>query len=255
MSSSPLKPLLGSAPAHAPLRVSVLEALREAILEGQFAPGEPLVESHLAGQLGVSRTPVREALRALEREGVITALPGRRLIVAKPSEQEIHHLYDIRMALEGLAVRSAASRVTPADAIELRAMVAEMRDALARRQIDRLGAAGRRFHDALVRLSRNEILVAMLQGVAARTHYLRQLGLRDPVLAAETTEDHAELCEAVIAGDSARAERVSQRHIERGRQSLLRQLRGTARPASEMGEPPPGEVGDGGLAERPSGAS
>lgn len=227
MSSTSLRPLAGTAPAHAPLRISVMEAIREAIFEGRIAPGEPLVESHLAGQLGVSRTPVREVLRALEREGLIIALPGRRLVVAKPAEPEIRHIYDIRIALEGLAVRTAAGRVTAADAADLRAMVADMRGALAASAVGRLEVAGRRFHEALVRLSGNEILESMLKSVAARTHYLRRLGLAaDPSVARRTMEEHAELCEAVIAGDGVRAAAVIERHIEFGRQSVLRELRG-----------------------------
>lgn len=228
-------------------------ALREAILDGRFAPGEPLVESHLAAQLGVSRTPVREALRALEREGIIQALPGRRLIVTKPTEREIEQLYDIRIALEGLAVRGAAARATPADRAEIRATVVEMRAALARREMDRLEAAGRRFHEALVRLSGNEMLVAMLDGLATRTHYLRRLGLRDPLLAAETMEDHAELCEAVLAGDGARAEAVSRRHIERARESLLRQSRSAAA-AAPGSDGVPGAGRPGSRRARPGGA-
>lgn len=231
MASARLEPLAGTAPAHAPLRISVMGAIREAILDGRIAPGEPLIESHLAGQLGVSRTPVREVLRALEREGLITALPGRRLIVAKPTEREIQQIYDIRQALESLAVRRAAGRATAADAIELRAMVADMRDALAASDVSRLELAGRQFHEALLRLSDNEILESMLRSVAARTQYLRRLGLAsDAAVAARTTEEHAALCEAVIAGDGVRAAALIEQHIEFGRQTVLRELGGEATP-------------------------
>ncbi|HEX7124943.1 MAG TPA: GntR family transcriptional regulator [Thermodesulfobacteriota bacterium] len=231
MASTRLEPLAGTAPAYAPLRISVMEAIREAILDGRIAPGEPLIESHLAEQLGVSRTPVREGLRALEREGLITALPGRRLIVAKPTEREIQHLYDIRLALESLAVRRAAGRVVAADAAALRAMVADMREALAASDVARLELAGRRFHEGLLRLSGNEILESMLGSVAARTHYLRRLGLASgEAVAARTTDEHAALCEAVIAGDAEEAEALIERHIEFGRETALRELGGEATP-------------------------
>src|SRR4051812_42245246 len=99
--------------AHRPRRDVVTAELRRLILAGVLKPGERLVEDRLAERLGVSRTPVREAIRVLAREGFVEVTPGRGAAVANPPREEAEELFDVRMALEGLTARLAARKVTP----------------------------------------------------------------------------------------------------------------------------------------------
>ena len=131
---------------HLPLRDQVLAALRTAIIDGDYLPGERLTEDRLAEDFGVSRNPVREALRVAEAEGFVVILPRRGAVVASPSSGTIADMFAVRERLETLAARLAAERATAADVASLRALLDQGREATQRQDLARVAELNSTLH-------------------------------------------------------------------------------------------------------------
>jgi DNA-binding GntR family transcriptional regulator len=196
------------------LRERVFERLRDDILSARLGPGTELQEVALATSLGVSRGPLREALGRLAAEGLVTITPRRGAVVTKLTRREFIEAYQVREALESLAVRLAVPRLTDAD----RALLRELHDQMVAdaRQGDVGGffEANRRFHEILVRASGNDRLRRMhtqlidqMGRLMSKSHELRG-GLDQSVA------EHGAILEAVDAGDAERAARLLEEHIE-----------------------------------------
>ena len=135
--------------AYRPLREVVSEALRQAIKDGVLKPGERLMEIQLAEELGVSRTPIREAIRKLELEGFVVMVPRRGTYVADISLKDIAQVFEIRSALEELAAGLAAERITPDELEYLERILVEINEYIDNDQFDKIVDADIRFHDVL----------------------------------------------------------------------------------------------------------
>src|SRR5690349_11404148 len=140
---------------HLPLRDQVLMALRRAIINGRYAPGERLTEDRLAEDFGVSRNPVREALRVAETEGFVVVLPRRGAVVASPSSTAIADIFAIRERLEPLAAKLAAERATPQDIAGLRSLLEQAREATEREDLVRVAELNSDLHLEILKLSGN----------------------------------------------------------------------------------------------------
>ena len=147
---------------YKPLRDVVSEALRQAIKEGILKPGERLMEIQLADELGVSRTPIREAIRKLELEGFVVMIPRRGTYVADISLKDVVQVFEIRSALEELAAGLAAERITPDELEELERILVEINEYIDRDEFDKIVDTDIRFHGVLYRASRNNRLVDIL---------------------------------------------------------------------------------------------
>jgi DNA-binding GntR family transcriptional regulator len=197
---------------------AVYEALRKRIVEGEFAPGQRLRSDALATSLKVSRTPVREALRKLEAEGLVGLSPRGGLIVQTLSEEDLNEIFLIREALEGLAARLAAENATPNEMAELHILIEDMESSAGRGELNLLRALTGEFHRHIAQASHNKRLAQSLKALQDRVRQvqLSTLFLDDRPTAA--IEEHRSLVRAIEARDGDRAESLARSHR---RQTLI----------------------------------
>jgi DNA-binding GntR family transcriptional regulator len=207
------------------LRDQVYQELRRAILHGPIAPGTVLVQEELAEQLGISRTPVRDALDRLASEGLVTRSAGGRVQVATLSLEELGDKYAVRCVLEGLALRRAAQNM-PADALaHLGQLVEEMRQAVADHDPQAVTAVGSAFHDTIIDACGNHYLRQLLINLNDSIRRYRHIAVDLPGRAAETLREHEEIYDALIRGDVETADRCMQAHIAHSQQQLEAAIR------------------------------
>jgi DNA-binding GntR family transcriptional regulator len=220
----------GAAPAPAPLAPLarstttsdlVVEAIRSAVLAGRLRPGETLVERRLAEQLGVSKTPVREALIALSATGLVTVGPNRGTTVREVDARDVRQAYEVRALLEPWAVARTVRQAGAAAAQAARAALTEAGTHLSAKDHVPLSLANRRFHRALYAECGNPLVVAQLDALQELAA-LGAVAMLWPRRATWRTEhaEHAEILDAVAAGAADRAERLTRRHIRQSVQRL-----------------------------------
>jgi DNA-binding GntR family transcriptional regulator len=201
----------GDGARHSPLGQRVVDALRKAIFSGTYKPGERLVEDRLASDMGVSRVPVREALRILAAEGLVKIAPRRGASVAALSSVAARDMIEVRATLEGLNARLAARRHSPAMVAALESVLEIGSRATAKRDAQSLNVLNARFHDLLANAGGNAVLAEIMRTLRTRTtsFFAAMSGKR----AKETWVEHAAIVRAVIAGDEALAELLATRHV------------------------------------------
>ena len=199
--------------APAPIRSRVLDNLRQAILEHKLAPGRRLIERELVELTGVSRTSIREALRELAAEGLVTTIPNKGTVVATVTAEEARQLYQVRSALEGLAGRLFVENATNA---QRRALVNALRavERAAPKGSAAMLAAKDKFYDVLFEGGGNEALRSMAGALHARVNLLRSMSLSVPGRSAESLAELAEIVAAVQAGDADAAAKACSHHVE-----------------------------------------
>ena len=209
------------------LRHEVLQAIQEAIWSGDLRPGEPLVETELAERIGVSRGPVREAIRELEKQGLVVNVPNRGSFVTQWTVQDVAEVYGVRRVLEGLAARTGARRLTPEGLEQLEEIVGQMRLAAQAGELLRLVDLEMAFHQALAHSSGNRRLVQMLADIypqvkmfiaAAEVRY-RMFDNLDAI-----AETHVPVLEALRAGDPDAAERCAEGHVHQACERLVERM-------------------------------
>ncbi|MCL5952413.1 MAG: GntR family transcriptional regulator [Chloroflexi bacterium] len=208
---------------HPPLRQVVYERLKQAIIEGQFGPGEHLVETKIAKQLGVSRVPVREAIRRLEQEQLVTT-SGKGMVVSSLTRASIQEVYTVRAVLEALVCRLAAQRLTQADADCLRQVLERSRLAIERQDLRTLTACDVEFHDVLAAVSGNATLLKLLAELRDSVSRFRHASIALPNRPQEVLRDHTAIADAVMAGDADRAQKLVHDHILEAARRLLDSL-------------------------------
>lgn len=192
----------------------VRDGLREDILAGELAPGSTLSEGALAESFGVSRGPIREALGRLASDGLITITPRRRAIVTELTADEFVDAYQLREALETLAIRLAVPRLERDDLARLRELHREMAEHVERDEVNAFFNANGEFHDLFVTASGNAKLQEMYRLLMDQTgrYQARSLALRGSI--GRSIAEHEAILEAVEAGDAERAVRLMADHIE-----------------------------------------
>lgn len=208
--------------AYKPLREVVSEALRQAIKDGILRPGERIMEIQLADELGVSRTPIREAIRKLEQEGFVVMVPRRGTYVADISLKDIAQVFEIRSALEELAAGLAAERITPDELEYLERILVEINDFIEKGEFDKIVDADIRFHDVLYHASRNTRLVDILHNLREQMLRFRSVSMHYPGRLAETWEEHRQMVENIAEHNSAMARKVAKKHMENSEKTLLK---------------------------------
>jgi DNA-binding GntR family transcriptional regulator len=193
----------------------VYARLRNAILLGVLPPGERLVEEQLAARLGVSRAPVRDALRALELDGLIMGVGRRGKVVSTLSTDDAWEVYSLRSTLEAMGMRLAIEHGTDELYAELEELVTEMRRAVAAADLARLSALDVRFHEAVCRASGHRRLLGAWRGMSNQIRLLSQQVI-DTQYAdlADVPERHARLIRSLRTGDPATAETDIRDHID-----------------------------------------
>jgi DNA-binding GntR family transcriptional regulator len=204
-----------------PLREDVHALLRQRIVEGTLLPGSRLQDLQLAAELGVSRTPVREALLRLVREGLVTSDPNRGFFVAPLSREEVLEIYPIVWVLECLALNSSGPP-TPSQIQALRQINAEMAaapaDALRRQELDT------RWHQTLVEPSGNQHLLDLLAGLKQLVRRYESVYMQDSSLVRGSIRDHTDILEALAQKRTKLAGRLLERHWRAGMESVLKRL-------------------------------
>lgn len=171
-----------------PLRDVVFNTLRQAILRGELQPGERLLEIHLADKLGVSRTPIREAIRKLELEGLVLMIPRKGAVVAEITEKSLRDVLEVRRALEELAMKLACEKILDEEIEELKVAAKEFEDALKTGDVTVYAEADVKFHDIIYRTTDNQRLIQLLYNLREqmyryRVEYLKRDDSHDTLLA------------------------------------------------------------------------
>lgn len=200
--------------------------LLEDIARGDLAPGARLRETELAERLGISRTPVREAIRQLEADGLVAHIPRQGATIRQLDYPEVMELYEMRTVLEGTAARLAARAASELELDELEALNAELSRASGRAAY----VLNRQFHMTLLDAAKNRYLIKSVQSLQKTLLIIGQSTLMDATRAADAVAEHARVLQALRARDGAQAEALMRDHIEQAHRARLRALRHRDRP-------------------------
>ncbi|TDD69832.1 GntR family transcriptional regulator [Jiangella aurantiaca] len=202
----------------------VRDTLRRAILDGQLAPGQPLVERELATRLGVSKTPVREALKLLHASGLVRISSYEAVTVRSVDAATVREVYQARLVLEPAAVRLAVGARGAVEHAAARAALKEAEEAMSRGDIAAMGLANRTFHRELYLASGNSFLNGFLDQVQDLSALVATAGWRHEPTYKEEAGQHADILAGYEAGDADRAEQLLRDHIERSFASVERAI-------------------------------
>ncbi|MBN9000409.1 MAG: GntR family transcriptional regulator [Rhizobiales bacterium] len=200
--------------------------LADEIVRGTFAPGEPLDEIGLATRYGVSRTPVREALRQLAASGLVEIRPHRGAIVTRPSETRLLEMFVVMAELEGLCAGLAAEAMSILERRDLDRLHGQLGELVATGDPTRYALANERFHGAIYAGSHNAYLAEMTLATRARLAPFRRAQFRQSGRLAESFEEHARIVRAILAGDRAGATREMRDHIGTVKEAFDRYIEG-----------------------------
>lgn len=203
---------------------TVYEALRRAIVEREFDPGEPLTEHDLCRRFGTSRTPVREALAKLERDRLVQVVPKKGAFVRTVSHDEIRELYQVREALEALAVRLAAPRLDREELTGFEARFRELKSRGAKIKYTEVRALGEEFHGYLIKQSGNGKLMEVLEQIREQIRAVWTMSILAPRRVQGLIHEHLAMIEALKRGAARRAERLMAAHVRRVRETIFRLL-------------------------------
>ena len=198
---------------YLPLRDVVFKTLREAILKGDLAPGERLMEIKLANQLGVSRTPIREAIRKLELEGLVVMVPRKGAEVAKITEKDLRDVLEVRASLEELAISLACERITDEKIAELKEALEQFRTVIKGKDVTKIAQMDVALHDVIFEATQNARLVQMVNNLREQMYRYRLEYLKDFSTHSRLDEEHVKIFEAVSARDIERATALIREHI------------------------------------------
>lgn len=213
--------------------VEAYHTIRRSIIDGVLKPGERLVEERLARHLGVSRTPIREALAMLEVEGLVKSIPKKGTIVRTFSRKEIKDIYDLRIVLEGYAARQATEYITEQELHHMRVLYEEMESCIRRpwhspeeraKRVRYLTSKNNEFHGLITKASRNSRLKAVLTQIVELPLIFRAFFWYSQEQLVRSNHHHLEIIKALEERDAERAERIMERHIGVARDLLLNEF-------------------------------
>lgn len=199
---------------YLPLRDVVFNTLRQAILRGELKPGERLMEIQLANKLGVSRTPIREAIRKLELEGLVLMIPRRGAEVAEITEKSLRDVLEVRGALEELAVKLACQKITDEQILELRAAEKEFEMALSSGDVTVYAEADVNFHDIIYRATDNQRLIQLLFNLREQMYRYRVEYLKREESHGTLLIEHKKIIEAIASRDMEASVDAVCQHID-----------------------------------------
>jgi len=202
----------------------VFDSLKQAIIRGNMSPGEWLVESHIADTLGISRTPVREAIHKLEREGLIERQPRGGFTVLGLTRDDIEETFGIRAILEGYAARLAAIKHQEKELALLERKIEEFEKCMQKKQLDNLTRINTEFHELLYALSKSPKLVHMINGLTDQIYRFRQIILKETRMAKISNDDHKQMLGFIRKRDADGVEALVRAHIIRGQEMVLEEF-------------------------------
>lgn len=199
---------------YLPLRDVVFNTLREAILRGELKPGERLMEIQLANKLGVSRTPIREAIRKLELEGLVLMIPRKGAEVAQITEKSLRDVLEVRRALENLAVQLACLRMSPQTLADLKAAARAFEEILGGEDVTAVAEADVAFHDVIYMATDNQRLISLLNNLREQMYRYRVEYLKKKECHKQLLWEHQEIIRAIEAGEIDVATKITEQHID-----------------------------------------
>lgn len=208
---------------HDSLGSQIAAALREDILNAAYAKGEPLTEHMLCQRYSVSRTPVREAMRQLEAEGLIAFTPNKSPVVIGVSDSDILDMFDIRIRLEGIAARKAAQAITADDLSALKEAVDLLEFYCGKQDAGSLSGVDSRFHEIIYAASGSGPLKSVLYNFQRYTKPARARSFADGVRAREALSEHRAIYDAIARGDGAAAQALAEQHAEHAKSQYCKQ--------------------------------
>lgn len=210
---------------YKPLREVIFDTLREAIITGELKPGERLMEVKLAEKMGVSRTPVREAIRMLELEGLVDMLPRKGAHVAELSVKDIMDVLEVRAAMDSLATRLAAERITDDEIKELRQIQAQFINYVEKNNLQGSIKKDVEFHELIYRASRNDRLLQINNNLREQVQRFRVIYLKDYSSPKNLIKEHEDICDAISARNSDMAQECAKIHINNQEKVIIKAIK------------------------------
>ena len=210
--------------AYLPLRDVVFQTLRQAILKGELQPGERLMEIKLAESLGVSRTPIREAIRKLELEGLVIMIPRRGAEVAQITWKSLKDVLEVRRALDVLAIELACDRMTQEELQELYRACETFAEATKTRDAREIAQADVALHDLIVASTRNNRLIQLVNNLAEQMYRYRFEYIKDSTQHEKLIQEHNDMYQSILRKDKESAAKAVRKHIDNQEEAIIRQL-------------------------------
>ncbi len=214
----------GTADEYLPLRDVVFNTLRQEILTGQMKPGERLMEIHLANKLGVSRTPIREAIRKLELEGLVIMIPRRGAEVAQITWKNLKDVLEVRRALDVLAIELACDRMTSEKLQELQRACENFAEATKTKGLREIAEADVALHDLIVASTGNNRLIQLVNNLAEQMYRYRFEYIKDTSQHEKLVQEHHDIYLSILNKDKESAARAVRKHIDNQEEAIIRQL-------------------------------
>ena len=209
---------------YLPLRDVVFNTLRQAIITGEFAPGERLMEISLANRLGVSRTPVREAIRKLELEGLVIMIPRKGAQVARITEKNLRDVIEIRTVLEEFAAVLACERIDQSGLHDLRQAHEDLIRSVENGDILDIVDKDETFHDTIFRATNNDRLISIINNLREQFYRYRMEYVKDIRQRSNLVEEHRELLDAISSRDSIKAKELMKTHLLNQQQEVINNI-------------------------------
>lgn len=211
--------------AFLPLRDVVFQTLRQAILKGELQPGERLMEMKLAQLLGVSRTPIREAIRKLELEGLVVMVPRKGATVANITEKDTKDVLEVRCTLEMFAAEMACERITAEQLAELKEAAKAFEASKGSMDLIRIAETDMQFHEVIYEATQNDRLVQMLNNLRENMYRYRIEYLKDPNYYDSLVGEHREILNAIETKNIEKARKCMRDHIDNQQLAVISKLK------------------------------
>ena len=211
---------------YLPLRDVVFNTLRQAILTGEMEPGERLMEIQLANKLGVSRTPIREAIRKLELEGLVIMIPRKGAEVAHITVKDMRDVLEVRSALEELAATLACKNVTPEHIEELKTANRVFEAAIVSKDVVAIVNADVAFHNIIYSMTDNQRLIQLVNSLSEQMYRYRLEYVKDARSHSILISEHADIINRIASRDEEGAKEVISQHIGNQERGIIRMMRG-----------------------------
>ncbi|AFK85771.1 MULTISPECIES: GntR family transcriptional regulator [Thermoanaerobacterium] len=210
---------------YKPLRDIVFDYMKNAIITGEFKPGERLMEVQLAEKLGVSRTPVREAIRKLELDGLVVMVPRKGAYVSDLSTKDLLNAFEVRQSLEGLAASLAAERITDDELKKLKDVLDKFYEGIQENDVEKLIKYDQEFHDLIFNASRNEKLVQIMNNLQEHVHRFRVRYISDFKKSKKLYQEHKKILESLEMRSSDNAQKWAEKHIQNFQNDLVKDMK------------------------------
>lgn len=211
---------------YLPLRDVVFNTLRQAILKGELLPGERLMEIQLAQRLGVSRTPIREAIRKLELEGLVTMVPRKGAEVAKITEKSLRDVLEVRKALEELAMQIACDKISADTIDDLEVALEEFKKAISSKELTAIAEADVNFHDVIYNATCNDKLIQILNNLREQMYRYRIEYIKDYNSHNRIIEEHEMIIDSLKKQDKEQASLAICNHIDNQEMTVINSIKG-----------------------------